>query len=128
MLKKICLIISIIAMCQNVYAANLAELANMALERNLQIKIAELEIEQSLIGEKNAHNAMIPNVNFTIGRNFNEYYDRYQRGLNQAENTWTYSLKLTQNYPGLAFIFLRSLRSIDIIPTLSPSFILLRSA
>lgn len=101
MLKKICLIISIIAMCQNVYAANLAELANMALERNLQIKIAELEIEQSLIDEKNAHNAMIPNVNFTIGRNFNEYYDRYQRGLNQAENTWTYSLKLTQNYPGL---------------------------
>ena len=42
MLKKLCLIISLVAMYQSVQAANLAELAEMAIKCNLQLKISEL--------------------------------------------------------------------------------------
>ncbi len=101
MLKKLCLFIYLISVCYNLEAANLAKLAEIALKQNLQLKISQLEIEQSKIDEKTAHNAMIPKIDFSVERNFNKYYDRFQRGLNQAENTCTYSLKLSREYPGL---------------------------
>ena len=38
------------------------------------------------------------------GRTFNSYYDDYQKGLNLTKDTWTFSLRLSQSYPGLGKI------------------------
>lgn len=85
-------------------AGNLAELIQMTLDRNLEVKISELEIEQSLIDEKTAHNALVPDLYLSGGRTFNSYYDDYQKGLNLTKDTWTFSLRLSQSYPGLGKI------------------------
>lgn len=79
MLKKLCLFFYLISVCYNLEAANLAKLAEIALKQNLQLKISQLEIEQSKIDEKTAHNAMFPIIDFSVERNFNKYYDRFKR-------------------------------------------------
>lgn len=88
-----------------VWSANLAELVKITLERNLSLKIAELEIEQSFIDEKKAFNAMVPDVNFVINRTHKDFKDNYQKNSpSSIDSMLTYALKLTQSYPGLGRI------------------------
>src|SRR5574344_2282169 len=101
MLKKICIVLCFMTIKSCLMAGNLAELIQMTLDRNLEVKISELEIEQSLIDEKTAHNALVPDLYLSGGRTFNSYYDDYQKGLNLTKDTWTFSLRLSQSYPGL---------------------------
>ena len=84
-------------------AGNLAELIQMTIERNLELKISALEIEQSLIDEKTAHNALVPDLYLSGARTFNSYYDNHQKG-HSDKDTWTFSLRLSQSYPGLGKI------------------------
>ncbi len=87
------------------WSANLAELVNTALERNLSLKISELEIEQSFIDEKKSFNAMVPDVNFIINKTHKDFKDDYQKNSQASiDSMLTYALKLTQNYPGLGRI------------------------
>ncbi|MDD3147047.1 MAG: TolC family protein [Candidatus Riflebacteria bacterium] len=88
-----------------VHAANLAELVATALERNLSLKISELEIEQSFIDEKKSFNAMVPDVNFIINKTHKDFKDAYQKSSpGSIDSMLTYALKLTQSYPGLGRI------------------------
>ncbi len=87
------------------WSANLAELVQTALERNLSLKISELEIEQSFIDEKKSFNAMIPDVDFTIKKTHKDFKDDYQKSSPASiDSMLTYALKLTQSYPGLGRI------------------------
>ncbi len=87
------------------WSANLAELAQTALERNLSLQISDLEIEQSFIEEKRALNALIPDVNFNINKTHKDFKDDYQKKSPASiDNMLSYSLKLTQSYPGLGRI------------------------
>ncbi|NCB37702.1 MAG: TolC family protein [Erysipelotrichia bacterium] len=86
-------------------AANLAELAQIALDSNLGLKISNLEIEQSFIDEKKALNAMIPDLNFNVAKTHKDFKDDYQKNSPSSIDTMlTYALKLTQTYPGLGRI------------------------
>ncbi|HOI92506.1 MAG TPA: TolC family protein [Candidatus Rifleibacterium sp.] len=87
------------------WSANLAELAQTALSRNLSLHISDLEIEQSFIEEKRALNALIPDVNFNINKTHKDFKDDYQKKSPASiDNMLSYSLKLTQSYPGLGRI------------------------
>ena len=61
------------------WSANLAELAQTALSRNLSLQISDLEIEQSFIEEKKAFNALIPDVNFNVSKTHKDFKDDYQK-------------------------------------------------
>ena len=104
MLRKVCIILCFLTVQKCLMAGNLAELIQITLERNLELKISALEIEQSLIDEKTAHNALVPDLYLSGSRTFNSYYDNYQKGLNLTKDTWTFSLRLSQSYPGLGKI------------------------
>lgn len=87
------------------WSADLAELAQTALDKNLSLKISDLEIEQSFIDEKKSLNALIPDVNFAINKTHKDFKDDYQRNSpSSIDSMLTYSLKLTQSYPGLGRI------------------------
>lgn len=87
------------------WSANLAELAQTALSRNLSLQISDLEIEQSFIEEKKALNALIPDVNFNVNKTHKDFKDDYQKKSPASiDNMLSYSLKLTQSYPGLGRI------------------------
>ncbi len=87
------------------WSANLAELAQTALSRNLSLQISDLEIEQSFIEEKKAFNALIPDVNFNVSKTHKDFKDDYQKkSPGSIDNMLSYSLKLTQSYPGLGRI------------------------
>ena len=87
------------------WSANLAELAQTALSRNLSLQISDLEIEQSFIEEKKAFNALIPDVNFNVSKTHKDFKDDYQKKSPASiDNMLIYSLKLTQSYPGLGRI------------------------
>lgn len=87
------------------WSANLAELAQTALSRNLSLQISDLEIEQSFIEEKKAFNALIPDVNFNVSKTHKDFKDDYQKKSPASiDNMLSYSLKLTQSYPGLGRI------------------------
>ncbi|PKL46920.1 MAG: hypothetical protein CVV42_14600 [Candidatus Riflebacteria bacterium HGW-Riflebacteria-2] len=86
-------------------AGTLAGLINKALERNLSLHISDLEIEQSFIDEKKSYNALIPDVNMVINRTSKDFKDDYQKNSpGSIDKMLTYSLKLTQSYPGLGRI------------------------
>ncbi len=87
------------------WSANLSELAQTALSRNLSLQISDLEIEQSSIEEKKAFNAMVPDVNFNVSKTHKDFKDDYQKkSPTSIDNMLSYSLKLTQSYPGLGRI------------------------
>ncbi len=86
-------------------SANLAELAETAIARNLSLKISDLEIEQSFIDEKNALNALIPDLNFVVNKTHKDFKDRHQKNSPASiDNMLTYSFRLSQAYPGLGRI------------------------
>ncbi len=86
-------------------AGTLAGLINKALDRNLSLQISDLEIEQSFIDEKKSDNALIPDVNLVINRTSKDFKDSYQKNNpGSIDKMLTYSLKLTQSYPGLGRI------------------------
>jgi len=86
-------------------SANLAELAETAIARNLSLKISDLEIEQSFIDEKNALNALIPDLNFVVNKTHKDFKDRHQKNSPaNIDNMLTYSFRLSQAYPGLGRI------------------------
>lgn len=107
-MKKTSLVIMILIatfMSGSVFADNLEQLSRTALDRNLKLKIAHLEIEQSFIDQKNALNAMIPDLNFNVTRSHKTFKDSYQKSNPFSfDTTLIYSLKLTQSYPGLGRI------------------------
>lgn len=87
------------------WSAALADLSQRAMENNLSLKISDLEIEQSFIEAKKAFNALIPDVNFSVNSTHKTFKDDYQKRSPAAINTiLSYSLRLTQSYPGLGRI------------------------
>lgn len=95
----------VLAACTCAQAGTLAGLISKALERNLSLQISDLEIEQSFIDEKRSHNALIPDVNFIVNKTHKDFKDDYQKSSpGSIDKMLTYSLKLTQNYPGLGRI------------------------
>lgn len=104
MFKRITVLLFFIAISQGLMASNLADLIQMAINQNIELKTAELEIEKSIIDEEIAHSAMLPNLYLSGNRTFSSFHDNYQRGLNPAKNTWAFSLRLSQTYPGLGKI------------------------
>ncbi len=91
-----------VASPQHARAANLAELVDTALERNISLKVSELEIEQSFIDEKIAANGLVPDVNFVVNKTHKDFIDSYQKNSpGSIDSLLTYSLNLTQAYPGL---------------------------
>lgn len=100
------LLLFLFATClQAAWPANLAELAKAALDSNLSLKISDLEIEQSFIDEKRAFNALIPDVNFGINKTHKTFKDEYQKNSPASiDSILSYSLRLTQSYPGLGRI------------------------
>jgi len=98
-------VIAAVAIGSAVQAGTLAGLINKALDRNLSLQISDLEIEQSFIDEKKADNALIPDVNLVINRTSKDFKDSYQKNSPASiDKMLTYSLKLTQSYPGLGRI------------------------
>lgn len=88
-----------------VWSAGLADLSQRAIENNLSLKISDLEIEQSFIEAKKAFNALIPDVNFSVNSTHKTFKDDYQKRSPAAIDTiLSYSLRLTQSYPGLGRI------------------------
>lgn len=66
------------------------------------MQISELEIEQSSIDQKTADNSLIPDLRFNASRMHKSLLDSAQRNNPAGINsTLAYSLKLTQDYPGL---------------------------
>lgn len=95
----------VLAACTCAQAGTLAGLISKALERNLSLQISDLEIEQSFIDEKRSHNALIPDVNFIVNKTHKDFKDSYQKSNpGNIDKMLTYSLKLTQTYPGLGRI------------------------
>jgi outer membrane protein TolC len=89
----------------SLWGNNLEKLAKTAMERNLKLKISDLEIEQSLIDEKNALNRMIPDLNFNVTHSHKTFKDSFQKNNPASiDTTLIYSLKLTQSDPGLGRI------------------------
>ena len=104
--KKLFLITAILAFFSSHLTAGCFEqLTDIAIEKNLKLKISELEIEQSFIGEKNALNALIPDLKFNVNKSHTTFKDSYQKSSpSSIDSMLTYSLKLTQSYPGLGRI------------------------
>jgi outer membrane protein TolC len=91
--------------CISAQADTLADLIQKALDRNLSLQISDLEIEQSFIDEKRSHNALIPDVNFIVNKTNRDFRDDFQKNNpSSIDKMLTYSLKLTQSYPGLGRI------------------------
>ncbi len=83
-------------------AMTLSELFDVALERNIGIKRAALQVESSRIDEKKARNALIPNLDADISDSQKTYLDSQQQSLPFSYGvSRTASLKLTQSYPAL---------------------------
>ena len=96
---------SVIFAASAAQAGTLASLINKALERNLRLKISDLEIEQSFIDQKRSDNALIPDANLIINRTSKDFKDDYQKKSPASiDKMLTYSLKITQSYPGLGRI------------------------
>ncbi|MBU1109894.1 MAG: TolC family protein [Candidatus Riflebacteria bacterium] len=86
-------------------AGTLADLVKQARERNLSLQISDLEIEQSFIEEKKAYNALIPDVNLSANKTHRTFKDAYQSSSpSSIDSILSYSLRLTQSYPGLGRI------------------------
>ncbi len=86
-------------------AGNLAGLIDIAMNRNLKLKISDKEIEQSLIDQKTAINSLIPDLSFQATRSHTTFKDSYQKKSPASmDSTLIYSFKLTQSYPGLGRI------------------------
>ncbi len=101
----ILVLVAVLTAASVAQAGTLAGLINKALERNLSLQISDLEIEQSFIDEKKSENALIPDVNLIINRTSKDFKDDYQkRSPASIDKMMTYSLKLTQSYPGLGRI------------------------
>jgi len=97
--------VSVIVATSTVQADALASLIDKALERNISLQISDLEIERSFIDQKISDNALIPDVNFIINRTSKDFKDDYQKkSPTSIDKMMTYSLKLTQSYPGLGRI------------------------
>ena len=97
--------LSVIFAASTVQADTLASLIDKALERNISLQISDLEIERSFIDQKTSDNALIPDVNFIINRTSKDFKDDYQKkSPTSIDKMMTYSLKLTQSYPGLGRI------------------------
>ncbi|PKL45430.1 MAG: hypothetical protein CVV41_00100 [Candidatus Riflebacteria bacterium HGW-Riflebacteria-1] len=91
--------------CISAQANTLAGLIQKALDRNLSLQISDLEIEQSFIDEKRSNNALIPDVNFIVNKTHRDFRDDFQKNSpSSIDKMLTYSLKLTQSYPGLGRI------------------------
>ncbi len=98
-------VVAAVAIGSAAQAGTLAGLISKALDRNLSLQISDLEIEQSFIDEKRADNALIPDVNLVINRTSKDFKDSYQKNSpSSIDKMLTYSLKLTQSYPGLGRI------------------------
>jgi outer membrane protein TolC len=95
----------LIAVSSCLSAGTLDDLTRRTLDRNLSLKISDLEIEQSLIDAKKAFNALIPDVNFSANNTHKTFKDDYQKNSPASiDSILSYSLKLTQSYPGLGRI------------------------
>lgn len=95
----------ITAATSSLRAGTLADLTRKALDKNLSLKISNLEIEQSFIDAKKAFNALIPDVNLSANSTHKTFKDNYQKNSPASIDTMqTMSLKLTQSYPGLGRI------------------------
>ncbi len=91
--------------CGIASAGTLADLKKTAMERNLSLKISDLEIEQSFIEAKKAFNALIPDINFSANSTHKSFQDSYQKNSPASIDTiLSYSLRLSQSYPGLGRI------------------------
>lgn len=98
-------VIATLVIASAAQAGTLAGLINKALTRNLSLQISDLEIEQSFIDEKKSDNALVPDVNMVINRTSKDFKDSYQKNNpGSIDKMLTYSLKLTQSYPGLGRI------------------------
>ncbi|MGM0599818.1 MAG: TolC family protein [Candidatus Rifleibacteriota bacterium] len=104
--KKLFFVIGMLMLISSSSSASCFEhLARLAIERNLSLKISELEIEQSFIDEKNALNKLIPDLKFNVNKSHTTFKDSYQKSNpSSIDSVLTYSLKLTQTYPGLGQI------------------------
>ncbi len=102
--KKFTVLLFFIVITQGLMASNLASLIEIAINKNIELKTAGLEIEQSLIDEELAHSAMLPNLYLSGYRSHSNFYDSYQRGMNPNKDNWGFSLRLSQSYPGLGKI------------------------
>lgn len=99
------LIITTILCCSPALASNLDSLIKLAHERNLKLKIAELETRKTLIDQKTALNALIPDLSFQASKSHTTFKDDFQKkSPTSVDSTLIYSLKLTQSYPGLGRI------------------------
>lgn len=86
-------------------ADNLEQIIETAFSRNLKLKVSHLEIEQSFIDQKTALNALIPDLSFQASKSHTTFKDSFQKSSpSSIDSTLMYSLKLTQNYPGLGRI------------------------
>ncbi|GAB4268197.1 MAG: efflux transporter outer membrane subunit [Candidatus Rifleibacteriota bacterium] len=104
-IKKLIITLIIALSTGSLHANNLDKLIQTAMERNLKLKISDIEIEQSFIDQKNALNALIPDINLSASRSHKTFKDSYQKSNPFSfDSTLTYSLKLTQSYPGLGRI------------------------
>ena len=98
-------IVTALFFSNSVLAENLKELSQLAIERNLKLKIAELETKKSLIDQKTAINALVPDLSFQAAKTHTTFKDAFQKSSpSSIDSTLVYSLKLTQFYPGLGRI------------------------
>lgn len=88
-----------------ILAQNLRQLSQLAIKRNLTLKIANLETQKSLIDQKKALNALIPDLSFEAVKSHTTFKDKFQSSIPvNFDRTLLYSLKLTQSFPGLGRI------------------------
>lgn len=97
--------VSVIVAASTLQADTLASLIDQALERNISLQVSDLEIKQSFIDQKISDNALIPDINLVINKTGKDFKDDYQKtSPTSIDKMMTYSLSLTQSYPGLGRI------------------------
>jgi outer membrane protein TolC len=106
MIKKRALpLLLFIALSSSAFGANLGALIDKVSDRNLELKMSNLQIEQSFLDQKTAENALIPDVNFNVRRSHKTFKDSFQKSSPFSyDTTLTYTLSLTQSWPGLGKI------------------------
>jgi outer membrane protein TolC len=103
--KQFFVIALLMLISSSLSAACFEKLAQTAIERNLNLKISKLEIEQSFINEKDALNKLIPDLKFNVNKSHTTFKDSYQKSSpSSIDSMLSYSLNLTQSYPGLGQI------------------------
>jgi outer membrane protein TolC len=94
-----------IAISSSAFATNLESLIDEVSNRNLELKMSNLQIEQSFLDQKTAENALIPDVKFNVRRSHKTFKDSYQKSNPFSyDTTLAYTLSLTQSWPGLGKI------------------------